>query len=218
MQRTLSSIPVHDLRADSCVHTDKDNKRRHIEAIAEGLNFAREPLRYVTRQLRTAENNTAFEPNTYRTLRKEFMCALHFLISALDAIVLFDAAASEDKVSSNMNFFNTKLKDSRFHQIQEDIMALESFHADSNFKRATLVTVNAMLQRCMPSPWIGVKTFHTNNRTIQDFGVLFGEEEGGEQSGPLLHDLIIPAYNRACDLLLIVADTINMPLMVGRID
>ena len=48
---------------------------------------------------------------------------------------------------------------------------------------------------------------------IQDFFLPFG----GEESGPILFDLVIPAYNMACDLVVLMAAEYGVEIDVDKI-
>ena len=197
-------------RKNTCVGTEK-----HIEAIAQGLSFAREPLRYASRLLWTA-GISKIEEQMHQAIHKQFMCGIFFLMSALDAMVVVDASSVDD-LSAAMNFFSTPLKDPAQFRIQEDILALESFQMEANAQSADLRTVNNFFKHYMPverwSKTFTVKNVNGANTNIQDILLTFGEE-----SGPILYDLVVPAFNKACDLLKLMGKARNMVVEVDKID
>ena len=149
------------------------------------------------------------------TIYKEAMCGIFFLMSALDAMVILDASA--DDLTQNTSFSSTSFKDPDQMRIQEDIKSLESFQTESNTLSANLNTVNNLFKHYMPSPrWS--KSFTVTNINgrkiiIQDMFIAFGEE-----SGPILYDLVIPAYNKACDLLVLLGKARRVDVEVRMID
>ena len=58
-----------------------------------------------------------------------------------------------------------------------------------------------------------VKNVNGANTSIQDIVITFGEE-----SGPILYDLVVPAFNKACDLLKLIGKAKNMDVEVDKID
>jgi hypothetical protein len=188
---------------------------KHIEAIAQGLSFARDPLRYATRSLWTA-GNSKIKEQQHKAIHKQFMCGLFFLMSALDAMVVVDASAVDD-LSGAMKFFSTPLKDPAQFRIQEDIKALESFQMEANTQSADLETVNIFFKHYMPveqwSKTFTVKNVNGANINIQDIVITFGEE-----SGPIMYDIVAPAFNKACDLLKLIGKAMNMDVEVDKID
>ena len=214
----LKLLPIMQVqvRAIECARKFKDvSSEKHIEAIAQGLSFAREPLRYASRMLWTA-GNSKVEEQLHQTIHKEVMCGIFFLMSALDATVVVDASSADD-ISAAMNFFSTPLKDPVQRQIQEDIAALESFQNETNTVSADLRTLNNFFKHYMPterwSKTFTVQNVHGRKTNIQDIFITFGEE-----SGPVLYDLVIPAYNKACDLLKLMGQARSMDVDVNKID
>ena len=214
----LKLLPLMQVqvRAIECARKNADvGKEKHIEAIARGLSFARDPLRYATRELWTA-GNSEIKEQQHQAIHKQFMCGIFFLMSALDAMVVVDASSADD-ISEAMNFFSTQLQDPAQFQIQEDIRALESFQLESNTQSADLRTVNNFYKHYMPverwSKTFTVKNVNGANINIQDIVITFGEE-----SGPILYDLVVPAFNKACDLLKLMGEARNMEVKVYKID
>lgn len=215
IEKMMAMIPLQ-VRAVSCAKQFKCvSDEKHIEAIAGGLEFARLHLQYVTQKLWTAGDERV-EQHIHQTLHKEMMCGILFLMSALDAIVIADTVSAND-LSTHTSFFNTALRDPQHRALQEEIKSLESYQYKTNTKSANLLTVSNFFKHYMPSAWMP-KTFQIKNTFgkyvgIQDFFIPFGEEE----SGPILHDLVIPAYNKACDLILLMAETNNVHVGVRKI-
>ncbi len=106
----LKLIPLMQVRVRAIECAGKNTgvgTEKHIEAIAQGLSFARDPLRYATRSLWTA-GNSKIKEQQHQAIHKQFMCGLFFLMSALDAMVVVDASSVDD-LSAEMNFFSTPL-------------------------------------------------------------------------------------------------------------
>jgi hypothetical protein len=214
----LKLIPLMQVRVRAIECAGKNTSlcaEKHIEAIAQGLSFARDPLRYATRSLWTA-GNSKIKEQQHQAIHKQFMCGIFFLMSAFDAMVVVDASVVDD-LSAEMNFFSTPLKDPAQFRIQEDIKALESFQMESNTQSADLQTVNNFFKHYMPveqsSKTFTVKNVNGANTSIQDIVITFGEE-----SGPILYDLVVPAFNKACGLLKLIGKAKNMDVEVDKID
>ena len=58
-----------------------------------------------------------------------------------------------------------------------------------------------------------VKNVNGANINIQDIVITFGEE-----SGPIMYDIVAPAFNKACDLLKLIGKAKNMDVEVDKID
>jgi hypothetical protein len=214
----LKLLPLMQVRVRAIESAGKNTSlgtEKHIEAIAQGLSFARDPLRYATRSLWTA-GNSKIKEQQHKAIHKQFMCGLFFLMSALDAMVVVDASAVDD-LSGAMKFFSTPLKDPAQFRIQEDIKALESFQMEANTQSADLETVNIFFKHYMPveqwSKTFTVKNVNGANINIQDIVITFGEE-----SGPIMYDIVAPAFNKACDLLKLIGKAMNMDVEVDKID
>jgi hypothetical protein len=77
------------VRAIECARKNADvGKEKHIEAIAQGLSFARDPLRYASRSLWTA-GNTKIKEQQHQAIHKQFMCGIFFLMSGFEDGTLF---------------------------------------------------------------------------------------------------------------------------------
>ena len=214
----LKLLPLMQVRVRAIESAGKNTSlgtEKHIEAIAQGLSFARDPLRYATRSLWTA-GNSKIKEQQHKAIHKQFMCGLFFLMSALDAMVVVDASAVDD-LSGAMKFFSTPLKDPAQFRIQEDIKSLESFQMEANTQSADLETVNIFFKHYMPveqwSKTFTVKNVNGANINIQDIVITFGEE-----SGPIMYDIVAPAFNKACDLLKLIGKAMNMDVEVDKID
>jgi hypothetical protein len=209
-------LPLLDvqIRPIECARQYKNvSEKKHLEAIAGGLRFARDPLRYAIQALWTA-GESPIAQHLHETLHKELMCGIFFLMSALDAMIIMDTVSSSD-LSANMSFFTTSLRNTQQRKIQEDIKELRSYQKEENTKSASILTVTNFFKHYMPSCWMP-KTFIVNQGrriVIQDFFLCFE----GEESGPIMYDLVIPTYNMACDLFNMMALECNLELDVRKI-
>ena len=109
----------------------------------------------------------------------------------LDGFVMLDQ--DQPTLDSSMAFRRTGLKDANMRMLQEDIWALKSSETPGRGAYADLWTLADFWKHYMPyQP--RPSTF--SRQQIMDYKVNLGDNG----SGPILHDLIIPACNRAADI------------------
>jgi hypothetical protein len=211
----LAAIPLQARAVDCAKQFKGVSEIKHVEAIAQGLAFAREPLRYCIEKL-WKNGDEPLHADLHQVVHKQATCGLLFLMSVLDALVVLDTATA-DALTANISFFNTPLSDPLQCTIQEDIKSLESFQNPANKISANLSTVNNFFKHYLPLCWppktFCVTTAAGAQTVVQDLFVAFGEE-----SGPILYDLVIPAYNKTCDLVLLAARARNVRVAVNKID
>ena len=120
----------------------------------------------------------------------------------LDGFVMLDQ--DQPTLDSSMAFRRTGLKDANMRMLQEDIRALKSSEIQGSGANADLWTLADFWKHYMPyQP--RPSTF--SGQQIRDYKVNLGDNG----SGPILHDLIIPAYNKAADIAALFVRQLSTP-------
>ena len=188
---------------------------KHIESIAQGLTFARDGLKYASYQLWVDKKILVeYKPPA---VHNAVMRGLFFLMPALDAMVIADVGSTDGDLTST-SFFTASLSNPAVRKIQDEIKALESVQHQTNTKSVDLKTVSNFFRHCTPYEQL-LKPFtvkHDNGTVIDILDMFIAFE--CEESGPLLYDIIIPAYNKACELLELMAKAQNMSINLKKID
>ena len=185
-------------------------KRMHIKAIATGLQHIRPEILYAMHALSYyfSGDLPAYDPHTVSKVLTSSVVCLEGLLDGLTICALPEGTPA----SRGMNFRATPFTDPRTQSIQEQLKGLKSFSGDNSETYADLWTIADFLKHylpCLPLP--------TELQGRVDFQV----ELGCGKSGPLLHDLVLPAFNYACEMVAILGQQLGVAegdWLVPRID
>lgn len=176
-------------------------KKLHLKTIAAGLRDIKEDVYYSMHALQyffSGDKHCYYQ----ETVSKKLTSSTVLLEGLLDALVIC-ALPDDTQPSHRMNFrVNDAFDNPRLRSIQDRLKNLKSFSETNNSSYADLWTIADFWKHylpCLPLP----KEFP--NRQI-DFQI----ELGLGKSGPILHDLIIPAFNNACDMVNIIGQDLGM--------
>ena len=175
------------------------DKKDHLRSIAVGLAEIHASLRYCIRclecfesqDLRLYDLDAMAEKMTTATVRLEGL---------LDAIVICEHP-SDISLKSSINFFRTDLTARDIRRNQDSIRELRSFSTTNRDTYVDLWGVADFWKHYLP--W--------TPRPVQFDGGYYDIQINlaDGHSGPLLHDLIVPAFNGACRIV------VNMSRRLG---
>lgn len=176
-------------------------KRLQLKTIATGLRDIKESICYCMNALQyffSGDTHCYYQ----ETVSKKLTSSTVLLEGLLDALIIC-ALAEDTQPSHRMSFrVHDAFENPRLCSIQIQVKNLKSFYETNNSSYADLRMIADFRKHylpCLPLP----KEFP--NRRI-DFQI----ELGLGKSGPILHDLIVPAFNNACDMVTIIGQELGM--------
>lgn len=198
-----SALPLQVGAAGVALHIP--GKAMHMRALCGGLASVRNSLIYVKSMLEDSDMEWGIVQDTVaRELTKSSM----FLGGVLDGCVIaalpsrsngFDAAPTRA-----MSFKGTMFQDEILRGIQDDIIDLRSFASEGQEEQADLWTVINFWKHYFPYKPLP----QSFTRSRRDFQLVLGGDPAERDpspnpsnrhlSGPVVHDLLIPAFNAAC--------------------
>ena len=172
----------------------------HLKSIAKGLRDIQSDVTYSMNALQyffSGDKHCYYQESVSNKLTTS---AIRFE-GLLDALVI--CALPEGTLpSTKMNFRVQDFENPRLSTIQDRIKNLKSYSETNHRSYADLWTLAEFWKRCLPCP--PVPTEFPNRRV--DFQI----ELGLGKSGPILRDLIVPAFNYACDMVSILGQEFGM--------
>jgi len=207
-------------------------KGLHVQAICCGLKDIRESLRYVKCCLDEFENMEKWKLEQV-TVAREVTTAAMFLDGILDACVISELPETTVP-RTNMSFYSTSFQDTELKRLQQDIRLLES-NGDNAAQTRIKIGLKAVVnfwKHYMPYQHFPTKFTKGREHPIMDFMVegkqCSNEEKDFDEdqknymrffSGPIVHDLLIPAFDLACQIAdrLIVLKSVDKKYRVPQI-
>jgi len=176
-------------------------KKQHLKSIAHGLKTIRRDISYAM----TALADYFLDEERYYSqdcVSQKLTSATVLLEGLLDALVIC-ALPDDTPPHQNMNFrYKDAFYDARLGDIQNHVKGLQTFSESNRTSYADLWTLADFWKHylpCVPLP----KEFPVSR-------VDFQIELGLGKSGPILHDVILPAFNYACDMVAIIGQQLRM--------
>ena len=176
-------------------------KKQHLKSIAHGLKAIRKDISYAIMAL----SDYFWDEERYYSqdcVSQKLSSATVLLEGLLDALVIC-ALPDDTRPKQNMNFrCKNAFYDPRLGEIQNSVKALQTFSTSNRVSYADLWTLADFWKHylpCMPLP----KEFPVSR-------VDFQIELGLGKSGPILHDIILPSFNYACDMVAIIGQRLNL--------
>lgn len=173
----------------------------HLKTIATGLRDIKADICYSMHALQyffSGDEHCYYQ----ETVSKKLTSSTVLLEGLLDALAIC-SLPEDTKPSRRMNFrVDDAFQNPRLRSIRDRVKNLKSFSDTDNSSYADMWTIADFWKHylpCLPLP----KEFP--GRRI-DFQI----ELGLGKSGPILHDLIIPAFNDACDMVAIMGQELGM--------
>lgn len=187
------SVPPQARAVD--LATQIPSKSLHLRSLDNALRFTYNSLMYVLYALGqwTNEEWSGVED----TVAQHLATGTMFLGGALDGLVIA-ALPPHQPPSTSMSFERTAFQDAKLRELQLSAHGLRSaLHANQSVY-ADFWTLNNFWKHYFPfQPRPSV---FERSGNVRDFCVALGAAEGCS-SGPVLHDLVIPTYNLAVDML-----------------
>jgi hypothetical protein len=192
--------------------TSLPGPRLHFRALASALLHARASLEYVLDALRRWDD--AGWPAVQDTVARELAAGTMFLAGALDGMVLLEAAlfprgggggsgggSGEWWPASSASFERTLFGHAALRPLQAAVKGLRSGALAGQARSADFWALAGFWRHGFPyrpHPCV----FGARHGGVRDVGVPLG---GGCASGPVLRDLLVPAFNLACGMMRVLA-------------
>eukprot|EP00798_Chlamydomonas_sp_ICE-L_P027941 gene27941-biopygen3368 len=211
--RCTYAPPFQD--GDSEVALTLPGKVMHVRALCSGLASIRPSLLYVKHALQDHHHDmdwTIFQD----TVARELTMASMFLGGILDGCVIAEMQQSIDKggpaaPKRSVSFKGTMFQDATLRNIQEGVNGLRSFYFEEQSVQASLWTVINCWKHYFPYQPLptefsrGRLDFQLvldSNHAALDTGIPESKDSLNSKplSGPVVHDLLIPAFNAACGI------------------
>lgn len=186
-------------------------KQLHVRALCNGLNNVRLSLSYVKNML---ENRDTPWYLVQDTVARELTIASMFLGGILDGcIIVANLTDSQGEKKQNIQYWsfkNTPFHDKTLRQSQERINALRSHLKSDQAVTASFWSVVNFWKHYLPYQPLPSEFTRQGSvsSTIHDFKLELGSDS---QSGPVVHDLLIPAFNEACVITSTLLDLYSVP-------
>eukprot|EP00798_Chlamydomonas_sp_ICE-L_P006481 gene6481-3114_t len=206
------------LDGDSEVALNLPGKVMHMRALCSGLASIRPSLLYVKNALEDHHDMdwTIFQD----TVARELTMASMFLGGILDGCVIAEMQQSRDKggpaaPKRSVSFQGTMFQDATLRNIQAGVNGLRSFYFEEQSVQASLWTVIIFWKHYFPYQPLPTEFSRGRLHTLLDFQLVLDSDHAALDpgipeskdslnskplSGPVVHDLLIPAFNAACGI------------------
>lgn len=166
------------------------SQKLHLKSIATGLQHIRLDIMYAIHALTYyfSNDDRAYNPHTVARVLTSATVQLEGL---LDGLIICSLPVGTP-ATRKMNFRTTQFSDPQLQTIQERVKDLKSFSKTNRSTYADFWTIADFWKHylpCLPLP-----------KEFEERRLDFQIELGTGLSGPILHDLIIPVFNGACDI------------------
>jgi hypothetical protein len=132
------------------------------------------------------------------TVASELTTASMFLGGILDGCVIAQLPPGQAP-NRSMSFFGTHFRDTELHDIQEKVIKLRSSNQEDQTVYMNLSTLINFWKHYLPYQPLPTKFTRDRKHPMCDFQLVLSGD-GELLSGPVLHDLLIPAFNAACSI------------------
>ena len=168
-------------------------KAMHVRALCGELNSVRSSLMYVKNILEDWHMPWNLVQST---IARELTMSSMFLEGILDGCVIAELPPNRAP-NKTMSFFDTLFQDVDLHAIQVHVAALRSSDRDGQEVQASLSTVINFWKHFIPYQPQPTEFTRGKMQPFRDFQLVLSGD-GEALSGPIMHDLLIPAFNAAC--------------------
>eukprot|EP00798_Chlamydomonas_sp_ICE-L_P027577 gene27577-biopygen5012 len=186
-------------------------KVMHMRALCSGLASIRESLLYVKNALEDHDMDWTIVQDT---VARELTMASMFLGGVLDGCVIAVLPSRDNGFppapTRFVSFQGTTFKDAKLRDIQAEVNGLRSFAFEEQSVQASLWTVINFWKHYFPYQLLPTEFSRGRLHTLRDFQLVLGGDPGIPESkdslnskplsGPVVHDLLIPAFNAACGI------------------
>lgn len=173
----------------------------HLKSIATGLQDIKAGICY---GMHAVQYFFSGDTHCYyqETVSKKLASSTVLLEGLLDALVIC-ALPKDIQPSNKMNFrVQDAFENPSLCSLQNRVKNLKSFSETNHKSYADLWTIADFWKHylpCLPLP-----------KKFPDGRIDFQIELGLGKSGPILHDLIVPAFNDACEMVAIIGQELGM--------
>lgn len=169
----------------------------HIRALCSGLFRVKQNLIYVLDSLQRFEDS---EWGIYEDkVAHELTAGTIILAGILDGLIMCYLFHSPTLIHRSTSFCTTAFQRPDLQKIQQSIKDLKSISNSASSRHANFWTISDFWKHYYP--YLPRPSNFTLQR-VRDFAVNIGD---GNLTGPILFDLIVPAFNGACDIALAIA-------------
>lgn len=163
----------------------------HFRAINQALRCVRSDISYVRHALETIED--CDWSHVQDTVASNLSTVTLRLAGCLDGLVVLENMHAEPSLAptASMSFAEVKFKNANLREIQKKMMSFATFWTLTDYWRCYFPYE--------PKP--------ENRNDVRDFFVSFD----GNDSGPIVHELICSIFNGAVEIVRMLADVIRAP-------
>ena len=170
----------------------------HLHSLTYRISHCHKSLIIVVNALMKCSDENWNEYVTY-LISSELQNAVITLTGILDSMIIYDKTilniCEMDNIR-NINFCNTSFTNDIMNIIRNAIRELRSFNNENQTYEIDLWTMSNFWKHYVQN--YSMKPTNFSKTNIRDFVISFGD---GTTSGPILHDIIIPAYNLTCQMM-----------------
>lgn len=189
-------------------------KAMHMRALCGGLASIRASLLYVKNALEDHDMDWTIVQDT---VARELTMSSMFLGGVLDGCVIAELPSRPNGFPAAptrfVSFQRTMFQDAMLRDIQADVNSLRSFDFEEQTEQASLWTVINFWKHYLPYQPLPTEFSRGRLHALRDFQLVLGGDpaapdptppesnnrrESKPLSGPVVHDLLIPAFNAAC--------------------
>jgi hypothetical protein len=171
-------------------------KDMHMRALCCGLTSVRTSLLYVKNQLEDWDVQWELVQDA---VARELTIASMLMGGILDGCVIAELQPPrpDDPPLKLMSFSRTLFTLPKLRDIQEEVNSLRSGEKHEQEIQASLWTVVNFWKHYLPYKPLPTKFTSGRLHPLRDFQLVLSGN-GDARSGPVMHDLLIPAFNAAC--------------------
>lgn len=175
------------------------SRQLHFRSLGNALHHVRDGLAYVKDALQRWDDSEW--PAVEDTVARELSSATMFLAGSLDGMVILEATLVGLEPDARMSFERTPFSSMVLRSIQEDTKSARSSAHSNQPLFADFWTLANFWKHYFPyQP--RPSTFESSDGSVRDFCVAIG---GGCSTGPIMRDLLVPTFNRACCIMRAIA-------------
>ena len=182
------------------------SKRLHFRSLANALSNVQSSLMYVMDSLQRWDDNEWYLVED--TVARELFTITMTLGGVMDGLVILELPTLAPPPATDMSFERTPFIDDGLRTLQDSAKQLRSAFSTSQAKSADFRSLVNFWKYYLPyKPLPSVF-----ERGVRDFKLALG---GGDFSGPIMYDLILPTYNKVCAMMHMFSPWLNQPFSLG---
>jgi len=189
--------------------------KQHFRALVSALMHARSGLSYVQNAL-TNFTDDARWTLVEDTVARELATSALFVAGVLDGMVVLEATWSGQTPLASMSFERTPFANRDLRRLQDATKAFASSAQPDQSHAVDFETLVSFWRHYFPyKPRPSVFELRSNRKTVRDIAVSVGQNC---KTGPILLDLLLPTFNAACAMMLLLSNMLQEPFEVQSLE